>query len=133
MRNGKQGHTVNLSKPFVNNKEKQAMVHTRFSAPLRGPQMVFRWVDGAIPVKPVGLICSMFRPSDDATVFPFLIPSNFFAVVSLRQAATMVKQISKDDALSNDLNALANEVEKGIATTCHYQSPSIREKYTRMK
>ena len=29
------------------------------------------------PVKPVGLICSMFRPSDDATVFPFLILSNF--------------------------------------------------------
>jgi meiotically up-regulated gene 157 (Mug157) protein len=31
------------------------------------------------PVKPVGLICSAFRPSDDATVFSFLIPSNFFA------------------------------------------------------
>src|SRR5690606_37083812 len=37
------------------------------------------------PVKPNGLICSMFRPSDDATIFAYLIPSNFFAVVSLRQ------------------------------------------------
>ena len=45
------------------------------------------------PVKPVGLICSMFRPSDDATVFPFLVPSNFFAVVSLRQAAGAVRPI----------------------------------------
>ena len=45
------------------------------------------------PAKPVGLIFSMFRPSDDATVFPFLIPSNFFAVVSLRQAADMLEQI----------------------------------------
>ena len=42
------------------------------------------------PAKPVGLIFSMFRPSDDATVFPFLVPSNFFAVVSLRQAAEML-------------------------------------------
>ena len=66
------------------------------------------------PVKPVGLICSMFRPSDDATVFPFLVPSNFFAVVSLQQAATMVKQISKDVPLANELQALANEVEKAL-------------------
>ena len=66
------------------------------------------------PVKPVGLICSMFRPSDDATVFPFLVPSNFFAVVSLRHAATMVKQILQDDALASQLSALANEVEKAL-------------------
>ncbi len=66
------------------------------------------------PVKPVGLICSMFRPSDDATVFPFLVPSNFFAVVSLQQAAIMVKQISKDATLANELQALADEVEKAL-------------------
>jgi len=66
------------------------------------------------PVKPVGLICSMFRPSDDATLFPFLVPSNFFAVVSLQQAAVMIKQISKDDALAADLTALANEVNKAL-------------------
>ena len=34
------------------------------------------------PVKPVGLIASAFRPSDDATMFEFLVPSNFFAVTS---------------------------------------------------
>ena len=66
------------------------------------------------PVKPVGLICSMFRPSDDATVFPFLIPSNFFAVVSLQQASDMAKQILNDDALSVQLSSLANEVEKAL-------------------
>ena len=66
------------------------------------------------PVKPVGLICSTFRPSDDATVFPFLIPSNFFAVVSLKQAAIMATEILKDDVLASDLTLLANEVEKAL-------------------
>jgi meiotically up-regulated gene 157 (Mug157) protein len=63
------------------------------------------------PAKPVGLICSMFRPSDDATVFPYLVPSNFFAVVSLRQAADMLEQIQHDAASAGDARALANEVE----------------------
>ena len=36
------------------------------------------------PVKPVGLIVSSFRPSDDATTLQFLVPSNFFAVSSGR-------------------------------------------------
>ncbi|MDE5657316.1 MAG: glycoside hydrolase family 125 protein, partial [Muribaculaceae bacterium] len=31
------------------------------------------------PAKPVGLIASAFRPSDDATTLSFLVPSNFFA------------------------------------------------------
>ena len=66
------------------------------------------------PVKPVGLICSMFRPSDDATIFPFLIPSNFFAIVSLRQAGEMVNAIHKNTALAKECNDLANEVEAAL-------------------
>ncbi len=66
------------------------------------------------PVKPVGLICSAFRPSDDATIYSYLVPSNFFAVTSLKQASEMVKAISKDDALSAELLALANEVDAAL-------------------
>jgi uncharacterized protein len=66
------------------------------------------------PVNPVGLICSAFRPSDDATVFSFLVPSNFFAVVSLRQAAEMFTSIVKDTTTAGQLTALASEVEKAL-------------------
>lgn len=66
------------------------------------------------PVKPVGLICSMFRPSDDATIYPFLVPSNFFAVVSLRQAAQMLNSIQHNTKLANECTALATEVEKAL-------------------
>jgi len=66
------------------------------------------------PVNPVGLICSSFRPSDDATVFSFLIPSNFFAVVSLKQAAEMMEKIVKDHETSEKLLVLAHEVEQAL-------------------
>jgi len=66
------------------------------------------------PVKPVGLICSMFRPSDDATIYPFLVPSNFFAVVSLRQAAEMISTLHHATELAGELNNLAAEVEVAL-------------------
>jgi uncharacterized protein len=66
------------------------------------------------PAKPVGLIFSMFRPSDDATIFPLFIPANFFAAVSLQQAAEMVKAIHKDDSLAGQCAALSAEVSKAL-------------------
>jgi meiotically up-regulated gene 157 (Mug157) protein len=45
------------------------------------------------PTKKVGLIHSMFRPSDDATVYPFLIPSNIFALNSLADLRAIFQEI----------------------------------------
>lgn len=66
------------------------------------------------PVRPVGLIVSIFRPSDDATIFPFLIPSNLFAVVSLRQLAEMSASISGDQAFAGTCTSLAAEVAAAL-------------------
>ncbi len=67
-----------------------------------------------LPIKPTGLICSAFRPSDDATFFQFLIPSNFFAVVSLRQMAEISRDVLKDDELAAAASSLAIEVESAL-------------------
>jgi uncharacterized protein len=66
------------------------------------------------PVKPVGLIASGFRPSDDACIFPFLVPSNLFAVTSLRQLAEMANAIVHDSALAQDASSLSDEVEAAL-------------------
>ena len=67
------------------------------------------------PVNPVGLISSSFRPSDDATVFSFLVPSNFFAVVSLREAAQMQDALATGDKqLATEMRAMADEVEAAL-------------------
>ncbi|GAB3501733.1 glycoside hydrolase family 125 protein [Spirosoma knui] len=75
------------------------------------------------PVKPNGLICSVFRPSDDATIYPYLVPANFFAVASLRQLAELWSAMKiTDKTVANQALALATEVETALkqhAVTTH--------------
>jgi meiotically up-regulated gene 157 (Mug157) protein len=66
------------------------------------------------PVKPAGLIVSSFRPSDDATTYGFLIPSNWFAVVSLKQLAEIANTVTKNSAFASQCTALASEVQTAI-------------------
>jgi meiotically up-regulated gene 157 (Mug157) protein len=61
------------------------------------------------PGRPNGLIFSMFRPSDDSCIFPFLIPSNMFAVVSLGQLEQMAKALG-EPAFAADCADLASVV-----------------------
>lgn len=75
------------------------------------------------PVKPVGLIVSSFRPSDDATQYGFLIPSNMFAVVSLRQLAEIERRIYADEALARECTELADEVDAAIRRYGTFQHP----------
>jgi meiotically up-regulated gene 157 (Mug157) protein len=66
------------------------------------------------PANPVGMIASCFRPSDDACSLPFLVPSNLFAVTSLRQLARMLNEILHEQALANEAESLATEVAQAL-------------------
>jgi meiotically up-regulated gene 157 (Mug157) protein len=66
------------------------------------------------PVKPTGMICSAFRPSDDATMYPYLIPSNIFAVLSLRQLANIYTYVLKKPSFAQECEDFAQEVDDAI-------------------
>jgi len=66
------------------------------------------------PTKSVGLIHSGFRPSDDACMYPFLIPSNFFAVVALDQLADIFSVELSDKPFARECQELEHEVRGAI-------------------
>ena len=81
------------------------------------------------PLRPVGLINSSFRPSDDATTYGFLIPSNLFAVSSLRQLAEISNQITSDKDFASKCLVLANEVEDAIKRYAIVNHPKYGKVY----
>ncbi len=81
------------------------------------------------PVRPVGLIASAFRPSDDATTFQFLVPSNFFAVTSLRKAAEILTEVNGEKRLASECTALADEVESALKQYAVYDHPEFGKIY----
>jgi len=81
------------------------------------------------PYRPTGLIASSFRPSDDATVFEFLIPSNFFAVTSLRKAAEILETVNKNQELAQECRILADEVELALKNNAVFEHPKYGKIY----
>jgi len=75
------------------------------------------------PVNPCGLIASAFRPSDDATTFQFLVPSNFFAVSVLRKAAEILTCVNKRPDMAGLCDSLASEVENALKEYAVYNHP----------
>ena len=81
------------------------------------------------PIKACGLIASSFRPSDDATTFEFLVPSNFFAVQSLRQASEILTVVNAKEALAKECMSLADEVEKALKKHAVVKHPKFGKIY----
>ena len=79
------------------------------------------------PTRKVGLIHSGFRPSDDACTLPFLVPSNHFAVVSLRQLQAMAPHTGLDAAFAVDCGRLADEVAAALKAHGRMRLPSGAE------
>ncbi|MDE3201816.1 MAG: glycoside hydrolase family 125 protein [Acidobacteriota bacterium] len=63
------------------------------------------------PARPVGMIFSMFRPSDDSCIYPLFVPANLFAVRSLLQLEELARHAAGDEKLAEAAGKLAAQVK----------------------
>ncbi len=69
---------------------------------------------GALVNSGIGLLWSGFRPSDDACVYGYLIPSNMFATVVLGYITEIASTVMHDEALAAEAAALQHTIRTAI-------------------
>ena len=63
-----------------------------------------------------GMIWTGFRPSDDASYYNYLIPSEMFAVVALGDMEQIERQVYNNSAKADQAKTLRDQVQRGIQT-----------------
>ena len=81
------------------------------------------------PTRPNGLIHSGFRPSDDACIFPMLIPSNLFAVTALEHLREIHTTELHDGAAAQACDDLAGQVREALGKYATAVKPKYGEVY----
>ena len=66
------------------------------------------------PTRKIGMIHSIFRTSDDGTIYPFLVPSNIFAYVSLEQISELYNVNDYDTEFSKKCLSFSYEVKSAV-------------------
>jgi hypothetical protein len=77
------------------------------------------------PARSVGMIFSMFRPSDDACFYPLFIPANLFAIQALQNLAEIASDAINDNRLAQACENLRREVAAAVNRYGTVERPAI--------
>lgn len=67
------------------------------------------------PANPIGLVFTMFRPSDDAVIYPLHIPDNLMATRELKHLAEILRAIHADPEQIRVCEAFSKQLDTAIA------------------
>ena len=77
------------------------------------------------PARSVGMIFSMFRPSDDACTYPLFVPANLFAVQALANLGEIASDAVHDIRLAQACEDLRREVAAAVNRYGTVEHPEI--------
>ncbi len=66
------------------------------------------------PIRPNGMICSGFRPSDDACTYPLFVPANLFAALTLERIGEISAKVYHEPAFAQQCMSFAQEVRSAV-------------------
>ncbi|KAI8145693.1 meiotically up-regulated gene 157 protein [Fennellomyces sp. T-0311] len=93
-------------------------IHYRFERNPEHPNEVQFLYGMGNPVRRTGLVKCLFRPSDDATVYPFFIPGNAMMSVELDRVSQLLHHAANNDPrlmrMKNDTANLSKEIRDAI-------------------
>jgi meiotically up-regulated gene 157 (Mug157) protein len=78
------------------------------------------------PARPVGMLFSMFRPSDDCCTYPLFVPANLFAVRALGQLREIASAVGAED-IASDAGNLAHTVQAALNQYGKVRHPEFGE------
>ncbi len=81
------------------------------------------------PGNPVGLVFTMFRPSDDAVTYPLHIPDNLMAARELKNLGEMLRAIHGDAEQIRLCDAFASALDAAVKTYGIIQQPASESLY----
>jgi meiotically up-regulated gene 157 (Mug157) protein len=85
----------------------------KFVDPNGQPHPALRIQGYGYPGKANGMVRTVFRPSDDESVFPYLVPANAMVAVGLRGISNLLQKIGQPK-FNQDTEALAQSIDTGI-------------------
>ncbi|KAH8547456.1 hypothetical protein BGW37DRAFT_432608 [Umbelopsis sp. PMI_123] len=104
----------NQQEPTFDSKDKPTKAFYKFVQSSTRPTET-QFLDGrGNPTVRTGMVRSLFRPSDDATIFPFFIPGNAMLSVELHQLSQMLNATNSDFNVSSTAAILSDEIRQAI-------------------